>query len=385
MSCSLGLGIPLLLFPVGLAPAAAAGPDTNAALKYWQAFTTLPGIPAAEHARITADCQTMPLDGQARGVVTQARYALLMMHRGAASPRCDWAIGWADEGFGNRLPHLDGARLLSALACLRARQRFEDGQTAEAVGDVLAALAMGRHVSRDGSLPAVLTGYAVERRMGETLAHYLPTLDAGAVKDLQQRLAALPPGGTLASGVREEQILETGWFVRKVKESKDGESLLALLSQIWGRDEGRALLKDCGGTAAGVIKHAEELLAWYPALAGQMDLRPDRFEEEQDRAAAKLAGNPMYKKLAPPILRCRWLRAQADVRRGLLSAAIEVQLAGRDALKNHPDPVVGGPFEYLAVEGGFKLRSRWVPDATLRAKRNLGPEPLVLVVGRTGK
>jgi hypothetical protein len=39
-------------------------------------------------------------------------------------------------------------------------------------------------------------------------------------------------------------------------------------------------------------------------------------------------------------------------------AALAVQLHGRDALKDHPDPVAGGPFEYAAFEGGFELRSR---------------------------
>src|SRR5262249_47402880 len=159
-----------------------------------------------------------------------ARYALEMMRRGAALSHCDWAIGWADEGIGNQLPHLDGARRLSALACLRARLRFEEGQRAEAIVDILAAMAMGRHASRDGSLPAILTGYAIERSMSETLARDLPKLDARTLKNLKKRLDALPAGGSLGAGVREEQILETGWFVRQVKEAADKASVLAFLN-----------------------------------------------------------------------------------------------------------------------------------------------------------
>jgi hypothetical protein len=113
-----------------------------------------------------------------------------------------------------------------------------------------------------------------------------------------------------------------------------------------------------------------------------MELPLDQFEKEQERAAAKLAANPMYKKFVPAILRCRWLQAQAEVRHALLSAALAVQLAGRAALKNHPDPVDGGSFDYEAFKGGFELRSKWIPDAKLRLKRSLSSEPLVLTVGR---
>jgi hypothetical protein len=382
------LAMAMLVLLGGPAPAD-AGPDlgANAALKYWQAFTTLPRFTAAEHGKLLAECLTMPLDTQARGMVTRARYSLQMMQRGAALPRCEWAIGWADEGLGNRLPYLEGATVLSSLACLRARVRFEEGQSLEATQDILAAMTLGRHASLDGSLPSILTGYAIERRLSETLARYLSRLDARTMKDLKKRLGALPAGGSLATGVHEEQILETGWFVRKVKEAKDEESVLAFLSQLWNsREEGRALLEDCGGTPAGVVQYTEELRSWYPLLAKQMELPLDQFEKEQERAAIKLAANPMYKRFVPAIIRCRWHQAQADVRRALLSAALDVQLDGRDTLKDRLDPVAGSPFDYVAFEGGFELRSKWRLDEKQRSKWGLDrTETLVLTVGRRAK
>ena len=103
-------------------------------------------------------------------------------------------------------------------------------------------------------------------------------------------------------------------------------------------------------------------------------------------AAIKLAANPMYKRFVPAIIRCRWLQAQADVRRALLSAALEVQLDGRDTLKNHPDPVAGSPFDYVPFEGGFELRSKWRVDEKLRLEVGIDrPETLVLIAGRRGK
>jgi hypothetical protein len=68
--------------------------------------------------------------------------------------------------------------------------------------------------------------------------------------------------------------------------------------------------------------------------------------------------------------------AQADVRRALLAAALDVQLEGPDALKKHTDPVVGGPFELVRFEGGFELRSKF---------KQANGKPWVLVVGQCGK
>jgi Protein of unknown function (DUF1501) len=47
------------------------------------------------------------------------------------------------------------------------------------------------------------------------------------------------------------------------------------------------------------------------------------------------------------------------------------------------DPVIGGQFEYVAFEGGFELRSKWLLDEKQCLKWNLGrPEPLVLSIGQ---
>ena len=61
-------------------------------------------------------------------------------------------------------------------------------------------MTLGRHVSLDGTLIIVLVNYAIEHRASETLALYLPKLDAETIKGLKTRLGALPPSGTPATG-----------------------------------------------------------------------------------------------------------------------------------------------------------------------------------------
>ena len=382
---ALGLAMTILVLPLGTARADAP-PDlgANSALKYWQAFATLPKLSDAEGQKLIAECLTMPLDAQARELVAKADYSLRMLHYGVALPRCDWGVP-AEEGIYARLPHGPAARVLSSLACLRARMRFEEGRNAEAVDDLVAALALARQVTRAGTYVMLLVGYSLEHRTGEALALYLPKLDAGTLKGLPARLAALPPGLNAATALATEEHFYLDWLVRGVKGAKDEESLLTVLAftglepEGKGRDsreEVRAFLKACGGTPQGVLKFAEGTRASYARMASKWDLPPDQFEKELQREEKRQAGNPVFKVFFPALVNVRRAQARADVRRALLSAALAVRLDGRDALKEHPDPVAGGPFEYVPFEGGFELHSK--------VKQQDG-KPVVLTVGRRGK
>ncbi len=383
MPRALALTMTLLVLPLGRAAAdAPADPGANAALKYWQAFATLPTLSPAEQNKLNAECLSMPLDARARELLSQADYALRMMGRAAAVRRCDWGITWED-GIYVRLPQAPAARTLSALACLRARQRFEEGHDAGALDDVVAGMTLARHVSQGASFIMVLVGYSIENRMGEALAAYLPKLKAEQVKALQARLGALPPFGSQAAALQTCEKETLDWFVREVKAAKDKNSLLALLRPLFQvTNEGRGspekasdFLKECGGTAAGVLRFAARTRPYYESLAKKLELPPEQFEKEFERAAKQEAGNPVFQLFFPGLDKCRRAEARAEVRRALLAAALAVRVDGRGALKAHPDPVGGEPFEYVPFEGGFELRSKWKHDA----------KPLTLTVGRRGK
>jgi hypothetical protein len=188
-----------------------------------------------------------------------------------------------------------------------------------------------------------------------------------------------------------ESLLD--WIVGEVQEAKDGEQLLAFLSQLGssadraGRPaEGRALLEKCGGTVEGVVRAADMMRPGFVQLAKTLDLPPDRVTAEFRREELKLAGNPVYKVFAPVVHNVRVRRSSADIRRRLLSAAIAVRLDGRDALEKHPEPLTGEAFEYAPFEGGFELRSKWKPGLPMDVSWGMDPlDPLVIVVGRRVK
>jgi hypothetical protein len=373
----------ILVAPVRCALAdPSTGPGDNSALKYWQAFATLPRLSEAEGQKLIAECLTMPLDAHAREIVTNSEHALELLHLGAALRACDWGISYHD-GYYTRLPHGPAARVLCSLACLRARMRFEEGRSAEAIDDIVAAMTLARHVTQDGTLIVVLLGYSIEPRMSETLALYLPRLEASMLKNLKSRIDDLPPGGRPAQAMKFEER-DMDWFLRKIKSAKDEDQLVSLLSLVAApegpgrqrQEQGRALLKECGGTAEGVVKFQEELRQCFEQMTKILELPLDQFDNEWKRAEIKRTGNPLFKQLFGAFPRLRRAQARMEVRRALLSAALEVQAGGPDGLKKISDPFSGGPFEYAAFDGGFELRSKLTQT---------DDKPLSLTVGRRAK
>jgi hypothetical protein len=360
------LAMAAVLLPLASASAGAhADPDLNAALKYWQAFSTLPTFTNAEQEKIH-DHLTSPLDDRARQLVNQAEYALTMLHQGAALKRCEWGIS-PEQGINVRLPQGPAARVLAALACLRARIRFEEGKTAEAVDDLIDTMTLGRHMTLTGTNIMLLVGFAIEHLATETLAHGLPRLDPGLIKDVKTRLDALPQGMDVAMALETEEVFFLDWFIRIVKGAKDKEALVAALDFVNLEEEGkprgtgnkaRTFVEECGGSVTTMLRFADETRAVYKQTGKMLHLPPDQFEKEFASQAANQAGNPIYKVFFPALVNMRRAQARMDVRRALLTAAIAVQVDGPDALKNHPDPVIGGPFEYVANPAGFELRSR---------------------------
>jgi hypothetical protein len=393
---ALFLALTVLVLPLGSVSADTPPKrDANAALTYWQAFAQLPQFTDAEQKKLYADCGTMPLDARVREILSRAKteYAFRMMHRAAALPRCDWDMAH-EEGIGALAPHAQAARMLSALACLRARLRFEEGKNAEAVDDILAAMTLGRYLSQDGVLILLLLSYGIEQHLIETLALYLPNLDAKTIKILKTRLDALPPGTSPAASMRYEEQFTMDWLARKIKDTKDRESLLNFLGALSARrgdlpeknrERGREFLQKCGGTPEAMLKVVAEARQAYTLMAKKLVLPLDQFAESYEDAVQKPDGNPVNRLLFPALPKVLVPQIRVQVRRALLSAALAVQLDGKDALKEHPDPLAGGSFEYVAFKDGFELRSKWKLDEKLRSRWKLGKqfeESLTLTVGR---
>ena len=250
-------------------------------------------------------------------------------------------------------------------------------------------MTLSRHISNDGLLIAVLLGYSLEQRVVETLAFSLPRLDASTVSELKTRLDAVPAGESLAAAMKLEERFTLDWFARETRNASAKGGLLPFLSEFCdGPGKGRAFLDGCGGDLEGVLRRVEQTRSCYQQLATKLDLPPDRFKSEFHREAERQAGNPVFTQLFPDLRKVPWAFARARVRRALLGAALAVRVGGPDVLKDHPDPVVGGPFDYVPVAGGFELRSRLKMDERVSVRFQSDEsfnKPVVLTVGPRGQ
>jgi hypothetical protein len=109
-------------------------------------------------------------------------------------------------------------------------------------------------------------------------------------------------------------------------------------------------------------------------LAQKLDLDFDQAEKATNEIIAHNSGNPLLPLIVPSVMNVRRAQAKSDIRRALLETAIDIQLNGREALKNHSDPVTHAAFEIADFPGGFELRSTWKQTP-----------PLLLAVGQRGK
>jgi hypothetical protein len=107
-------------------------------------------------------------------------------------------------------------------------------------------------------------------------------------------------------------------------------------------------------------------------IAEKLQLPLAEFEKALEQESANQTGNPVFSVFFPAMVNVRRAIARVEVRRAMLLTALDVQLEGEVALKNHADPVMGGLFESVPFEGGYELRSK------LKARDD---KPLTLTVG----
>ena len=129
-----------------LAPALAGAAEPNAALSYWKAFHFMPRMNQNE-IKVVSEWKTAKLEDLPPFVEGTPAW-LTFLHRGAKIKECNWGQDYDEDGIHHLLPHLDKGRMMTRLALAKARYRFEQADTEGGVEDVLAVLALARHLGR---------------------------------------------------------------------------------------------------------------------------------------------------------------------------------------------------------------------------------------------
>jgi hypothetical protein len=353
-------------------------PQENAALKYWQAFAEMPDLTWEVSGASTIQGIVSPVTEELIKSIQYSEKPLRLLHRGAKMPLCDWQVDLTDAGFETSLPHLDRAQRLSRLSLLRARYRFEQGHEIEAVEDILATMALARHISRDKTVQGFERSWIVETVAVFVVSAYLPGMSTEALDALAVRLNSLPLRTPLQeSVVNERKSLE--WFIAKI-ERTDEKRIRGLLSSLLGSKEKAEILLKTSGGPEGLHKLAVAMLPLY-GEAARLPLLPFSEKDLEQRFQQKINDNPLARLLFIADLHSvRIDGARVEYELALLKAAIAVVKGGKESLQNHHDPNRPGVFEYEQLNGGFLLRSQWkYPERPYASTSEL--VPVTLTVG----
>lgn len=337
----------------------------NATVKYLRADAALRQSYALPPDAATQLLKALdsPLNGEDEKLVAAATEALVEFHHGAGLKRCDWTMSIEDGPLANTA-HRGAVKELVAVAGLRARLRFRDGDTDGAVSDALAAMAAARHLSGDGSLASVLFAYGLEDAVTRVLAQNLYRLSAGELNRLASGLDALPSGLSLAIAFKSEKVDRNDLFLRLADGATSRDDLVARLLKkvpILESDRARAskIVDGCGSCVSGFRTCAQQQQSFYASWSSRFTMPPKQFESTYKSEMEGIAGaNPLIRLFTPNLPRFRWADSYKETRRALLKAAIAVRLDGPSAVNQHPDPSDGNPFSYIPVGGGFQLESR---------------------------
>jgi hypothetical protein len=336
----------------------------NAAVKYLRADVSLrQSYPLAPDAASKLEkALESPLDVEDEKLVASVSEALVEFHHGSALKTCDWTLSFQDGPFADT-SHRGAIKELVAVAGLRARLRFRDGDIQGAMSDALAAMAAARHLSVDGTLASVLFAYKLENAISGVLARNLDQLSSAQLNELAIGLDALPSGSTLGSAFEAEKVRRNDLLpIAQGARTRD-ELIEHLLNGIPFLQSNKALAAEmvdgCGGTVNGFVNCVNQQQSFFTSWAPRFGFSPEQFETEYQTEIAELSkANPVIRVLTPALPRFRWAEAYCQTRRALLQAAIAVRRDGPSALNRHLDPYDGNSFSYIPVDEGFRLQSR---------------------------
>ena len=336
----------------------------NAAVKYLRAEASLRqsyALPPNAAANLQKALES-PLDAEDEKLVAAADEALVEFHHGASLKRCDWVMSAEDGPLANTA-HRGAVKELVAVAGIRARLRFRDGNIPGAMDDVLAAMAAARHLSVDGSLASVLFDYKLENSVTGVLARNLLQLSPAQLRELASGLNDLPSGSNLGTALVSEKLGRNELLAIAQNAKTPDELVEQLLHNVPALQSNRELavqiVDGCGGSLKGFVNCVDQQHFFYESWAPRFALPPEQFEKTYKIEFDELSKtNPVVRQFTPALPRFRWAEADEQTRRALLQAAVATRLEGSQALNQHFDPYDKKPFTYTAVDGGFRLESR---------------------------
>jgi hypothetical protein len=351
----------------------------NAAQLYRQAFAMI-SQEDGEACFAVGEDQITPPAANLLALLERARSALEELHGAANLAECDWGLPLSGAGFSEASELHSKARQLAVLACLRARAAFQEGRGRSALDDLLALLAMARHVGRGRFYVCGLVQFAIEQTAIRVAAPAVLQQDRATLEDAMARIDGLPAPLALSDAIRAEKsyFLDT---CRAEFEKLTPAELPKHLGLLYAPALAEAILAHTEGHPTRLVGLVYKTGPAFDELA-EICARP--FDQIEPALAAFRAAHAATNPLALAVLeesermRSAWQKAVAN--RALFRAALAVAAGGARELASVKDPFGNGPFRYRPLEGGFELMSQYQQLAFVDAAKSMRL-PVSLIVG----
>ena len=354
--------------------------NINPALLYYQAFLAAPDLEPADHDYLLSNTnnwrgQKLPKRFGELIAMYDGQFRLVRQATRATVP-CDWGIDLS-AGPPTLLPHLARAKAVTQTARLRALWDLQQGRQADACDDLLAGIALGRSLSRDGTVISVLVQMAIEAIVCDTVAENFGQFSPETLQRLVEGFDAAPARGTVAGGVPVEKSFVHGWTLRKIEElqqqnagndAKVMEGIRQFLGfadpELSETNRWERLTQAAGGTSDGVLKLVQERARIYDRVAVLLALPYSDYETQMKpfREEIEKSPNPLINEIFSGFLKSRAREFRIQVVLAMVRAALEYKLHGEQGLQSVTDPCGQGPFAFQrfvfeGVDRGFELKS----------------------------
>jgi hypothetical protein len=381
--------------------------DINPALLYYQAFNAAPDNSQEDRDYLfTNEWRNQKLPDRFGELVARYNNEFRLIRQAEQSTAaCDWGIDFS-AGPETLLTHLSRVKTAAQVARLRVMWDLQQNQQTNASEDLLAALALGRNGSKDGSLISALVQFAVERIVCMTVAENFNHFSPEALSQISDGLGGPPARGTVAESIEAEKSFKS-WFINRITElqaenpGNDAKVMEgfhqrydAATSNSDGPKETNStwpqLVAESGGTSDGVIKLLRDLDPWYEKMVNIESLPRTQYEEQIKEYISNVRNstNPFVLEFFPALEKCRPKEFAALADLAMVQAAVQYKLHGQAGLNSVTNPLGQGPFgfqrfKYNGVDRGFELSADYAgtgyPEVFIFVETD---GPLFLVFGK---
>jgi hypothetical protein len=361
--------------------------DINPALLYGRAFLLAPDLPRADSDYLfTNNWQGQRLPERVGKLLAQYDNEFKLVRQAAHSTvHCDWGIDMS-AGPATLLPGLARIKAVSVTTKLRVPWHLQNGREVDACEELLAAFALARNASRDGTLISVLVQIASEAINCSTIAANFGQFSPETLKKLGEGMDGPPTRRTVAECLPTEKAMFLDWTRSKILELRqqypgDDAKVMEAVRQLFGSFENpqedsakvwQRIIDAAGGTSEGMLKLLSEREHIYEQTAPMFSLPYDEYQKQAKVFIEEIekSANPFLKESVPAFIKSRQREFRIQATLAMVHAAIEYRLHGEAGLNSVTDPCGKGPFAFRrfvfeGVDRGFELKSEYNVDKNI--------------------